>query len=174
MRLMIALADGFEEIEALTPIDVLRRLDFIVQLVGVTDEVVTSKTGVKVLCDRTLEEVKAEEYDGIILPGGPGYKNLLDSKKLAVIIKELNERGKLIAAICASPLILVELGLLADKKATCYPSLKEKIPNWVDEAVVVDKNIITSQGPGTALAFALAIAEYFGKSTEELKKALLV
>lgn len=175
MRLMLALADGFEEIEAMVPLDILRRLSVGVEIVGVNDEIATSKNGVKILCDRSIDEVKSEDFDGIILPGGsPGYKNLGRSQKLKNIINDLNGRGKLIAAICASPTILAEMNLLNDKKATCYPTLKDKIPNYVDEKVVVDKNIITSKGPGTAIDFGLAIAEYLGLDTTEIKKALLV
>jgi len=175
MRIIVPLAEGFEEIEAITIIDVLRRGGIKVEVVGLEDEIVASRNGVKVLCDKIISEVKPEDYDGIVLPGGnPGYKNLEASQAVINMIKTLNSKGKLIAAICASPTILEKIGLLEDKKATCYPSLREKIKNYVDEKVVVDKNVITSQGPATALDFALEILRFLNPNAyEQVKKDLL-
>jgi 4-methyl-5(b-hydroxyethyl)-thiazole monophosphate biosynthesis len=176
MRLIVPLAEGFEEIEAIAVIDILRRANIKVDVVGVEDEVVAGRNGIKVLCDKIITDVKPEDYDGIVLPGGnPGYKNLENNQQVINIIKSLNGRGKLVAAICASPTILEKIGILEDKKATCYPTMKDKIKNFVNERVVVDKNIITSQGPGTAIEFALEIVRFFNPSLyEQLKKELLV
>ncbi|MCC5994511.1 MAG: DJ-1/PfpI family protein [Candidatus Aenigmarchaeota archaeon] len=176
MRLIVPLAEGFEEIEAIAVIDILRRANIKVDVVGVEDEVVAGRNGIKVLCDKIITDVKPEDYDGIILPGGnPGYKNLENNQQVINIIKSLNSRGKLVAAICASPTILEKIGILEDKKATCYPTMKDKIKNFVNERVVVDKNIITSQGPGTAIEFALEIVRFFNPPLyEQLKKELLV
>ena len=176
MRLMVPLAEGFEEIEAVAVIDVLRRGGIKVDVVGIEDEVVTGRNGIRVLCDKTISDVKPEDYDGIVLPGGnPGYKNLENNQQVLNFVKALNNKGKLVAAICASPTILEKIGILEGKKATCYPTMKDKIKNFVDERVVVDKNVITSQGPGTAIEFALEIVRFFNPGVyEQLRKDLLV
>jgi 4-methyl-5(b-hydroxyethyl)-thiazole monophosphate biosynthesis len=176
MRLIVPLAEGFEEIEAIAVIDVLRRANIKVDVVGIEDEIVAGRNGVKILCDKIITDVKPEDYDGIILPGGnPGYKNLENNQNVINFIKTFNNRGKLIAAICASPTILEKIGVLEGKKATCYPSMKDKIKNFVDEKVVVDKNVITSQGPGTAIDFALEIVRFVNPNAyDQLKKDLLV
>jgi len=176
MRLIVPLAEGFEEIEAIAVIDVLRRANIKVDVVGIEDEIVAGRNGVKILCDKIITDVKPEDYDGIVLPGGnPGYKNLENNQNVINFIKTFNNRGKLIAAICASPTILEKIGILEGKKATCYPSMKDKIKNFVDEKVVVDKNVITSQGPGTAIDFALEIVRFVNPNAyDQLKKDLLV
>jgi 4-methyl-5(b-hydroxyethyl)-thiazole monophosphate biosynthesis len=176
MRLIVPLAEGFEEIEAIAVIDVLRRANIKVDVVGIEDEIVAGRNGVKILCDKIITDVKPEDYDGIVLPGGnPGYKNLENNQNVINFIKTFNNRGKLIAAICASPTILEKIGVLEGKKATCYPSMKDKIKNFVDEKVVVDKNVITSQGPGTAIDFALEIVRFVNPNAyDQLKKDLLV
>lgn len=177
MKVLVPLANGFEDIEAFAVIDVLRRAGIEVDTVGIPSSMVTSKCGVRVIADKSLREVKAEEYDGIILPGGnPGYKNLEKSREIIDIIKKMDEAKKLIAAICGSTSILAKIGLLDDKKATIYPGMEKFIPHPRDERVVVDKNVITSQGPGTAIEFSLKIVEYFcGKEKAlALKKALVV
>jgi len=176
MRLIVPLAEGFEEIEAVAVIDILRRANIKVDVVGIDDEIVSGRNGIKILCDKIITDVKPEDYDGIVLPGGnPGYKNLENNQQVINFIKAFESRGKLIAAICASPTILEKIGVLEGKKATCYPAMKDKIKNFVNERVVVDKNVITSQGPGTAIEFALEIVRFFNPSAyEQLKKDLLV
>jgi len=176
MRLIIPLAEGFEEIEAVAVIDILRRANIKVDVVGIDDEIVSGRNGIKILCDKIITDVKPEDYDGIVLPGGnPGYKNLENNQQVINFIKAFESRGKLIAAICASPTILEKIGVLEGKKATCYPAMKDRLKNFVDERVVVDKNVITSQGPGTAIEFALEIVKFFNPSAyEQLKKDLLV
>jgi 4-methyl-5(b-hydroxyethyl)-thiazole monophosphate biosynthesis len=176
MRLIVPLAEGFEEIEAVAIIDVLRRANIKVDVVGVEDEIVAGRNGIKILCDKIISDVKPEDYDGIVLPGGnPGYKNLENNQQVINFIKYFNSKGKLIAAICAAPTILEKIGILEGKKATCFPSMKDKIRNFVDEKVVVDDNIITSQGPGTAIEFALEIVKLLDPSYyEQLKKDLVV
>jgi len=176
MRLIVPLAEGFEEIEAVAVIDILRRANIKVDVVGIEDEIVAGRNGIKILCDKVIADVKPEDYDGIVLPGGnPGYKNLENNQQVINFIKTFNSKGKPIAAICASPTILEKIGVLEGKKATCYPSMRDKIKNFVDERVVVDKNVITSQGPGTAIEFALEIVRFFNPNAyEQLKKDLLV
>lgn len=177
MRILVPLAEGFEEIEALTIIDVLRRAGIEVDVVGIPSSIVKGSRGVRVIADKKLNEIDPDEYDGIILPGGnPGYINLGKSSKLLEILKRMNAQGRLIGAICAAPLVLVKAGILKNRKATVYPGLEKEIPHPRDEDVVVDENIITSKGPGTSMKFALKIVEILlGKSkSESLKKKLLV
>jgi 4-methyl-5(b-hydroxyethyl)-thiazole monophosphate biosynthesis len=176
MRLIVPLAEGFEEIEAVAVIDILRRANIKVDVVGIEDEIVSGRNGIKILCDKIITDVKPEDYDGIVLPGGnPGYKNLENNQQVINFIKYFNSKGKLIAAICAAPTILESIGILEGKKATCFPKMKDKIRNYVDEKVVVDGNIITSQGPGTAIEFALEIVKLIDQNCyEQLKKDLVV
>ena len=160
MRVMVPLAEGFEEIEAMTIVDVLRRAGLQVDTVGVVGSMISGAHGVKVIVDKRLDEIDPEEYDAIILPGGyPGYSNLGKSTKLMKILEEFNRKSKLIGAICGAPSILAKQGLLDNKKATIYPGMEKEIPYPRGERVVIDDNIITSQGPGTALEFSLAIVK---------------
>ncbi|MEM5870244.1 MAG: DJ-1/PfpI family protein [Candidatus Aenigmatarchaeota archaeon] len=176
MRVLVLLADGFEEIEAITVIDVLRRAGIEVDAVGITSGWVTGSHNINVMADKKLNEIDIEKYDGIVLPGGSkGVANLLKSSKVKEFLEKMNEKGKLIAAICAAPSILAKYHLLDNKRATIYPGMEKELPYPRDEKVVVDANIITSQGPGTALEFALAIVEkLLGKEKAwEVKKQLV-
>lgn len=160
MKLFIPLAEGFEDIEALTVVDILRRAGITIDTVGVPGSVITSKSGVRVMVDRRLAELRAEDYDGIILPGGEKAVEILNrTTSLLDVIKKLDARGKLIAAICAAPSVLAKTGILEDKKATIYPGLEKQLPRPREDKIVVDRNIITSQGPGTAVEFALKLVE---------------
>lgn len=173
----ILLAEGFEEIEALTQTDVLRRAGIEVKNVGVTGELVTGSHGITVKADVTVDEATKTVPEGIILPGGiPGTPNIAKSEKAVELIKAVSEKGGLVAAICAAPSVLGELGLLEGKKAICYPGFEDKLKGAivVCEKVVKDKNLITSRGAGTAMDMALAIAEYItGESQEKLSKAMI-
>jgi len=179
-RAIIVFAEGFEEIEAVTPADVLRRAGVEVELVGLEAEEVTGAHGVTFKMDRVLG--RNEEADAIILPGGlPGAEHLAASERLADILTAQAKRGGIVAAICASPAyVLAKHGLLKGRRATCYPSCRGRLggdTTYVDEPVVKsDNNIITSQGPGTALAFALALArELAGPAkADELARGMLV
>lgn len=159
-KIIVPFADGFEEIEALTIVDVLRRAGIDVDMTGIVGSMVTGNHGIRVTMDKKLSEVKAEDYDGIILPGGnPGYVNLGRSSSLLELIKRMNGQGKLIGAICAAPTILVKSGVLEGKRATIYPGMEKELPYPRADKIVVDGNVITSQGPGTAMEFALKIVE---------------
>lgn len=160
MKVMIPLAEGFEEIEALTVVDVLRRAGITVDTVGVMGSVVSGAHGIRVMTDKKLLEINADEYDAIVLPGGsPGYVNLGRSSKIIEILKEFDSKGKIVAAICAAPSILAKAGILEGKRATIYPGMEKELPYPRGDRVVVDGNVITSQGPGTAMEFALAIVK---------------
>lgn len=114
---------------------------------------------VKIMADKKITEIKATEYDAIILPGGSGYKNLMNSKTVIEMIKDFDKRGKLIAAICAAPTVLAKAGILERRIATVYPGLEKQIPRPRDAKVVVDGNVVTSRSPGTSIIFALKLVE---------------
>jgi 4-methyl-5(b-hydroxyethyl)-thiazole monophosphate biosynthesis len=159
---LVILAEGFEEVEAIAPIDVLRRAGVRVTIAGVTGLQVKGSRNIGVQADALLKDIQ-DLPDAVILPGGlPGATNLARSEDVARIVKKMSSAGKLVAAICAAPaVVLAPLGLLEGKKATCYPGCESDFSSktvYLKDRVVVDGNIITSQGPGTALEFALAIA----------------
>ena len=161
-RVALILAEGFEEVEAIAPIDVLRRAGVEVLVVGLTPEPVTSARNVKVVPDTTIDQLSPDELDLVILPGGAGgVERLKEDPRVERLLKAMQEKKKLIGAICAAPTALAKFGLLEGKKATVYPSLVEEIKpaQFINQAVVEDENVITSQGPGTALEFGLKLAE---------------
>lgn len=164
-RLAICMANGCEEIEGLTVVDVLRRAKIEIDTIAVADqEYVTGSHGIPFCADRIIGEVNWAEYDGIILPGGmPGTIHLGENQAVCDALKFFATDHRLVAAICAAPSVLGACGILEGKKATSYPGFAEKMPGctYLEEPVVCDDNIITSRGMGTAIAFALAIVEYF-------------
>ena len=173
-KAIVLLADGFEDVEAITPIDYLRRagIDVTIASISQTLEVVSRWGGIRMLADTTLTEILSKNeqtaHDAVILPGGmPGASNLAASAEVNKLLNEIASAGKLICAICASPaVILAPQGLLSGKKFTCYPGMEEKVTGgiWLPDRVVVDGNIITSRGAGTAGEFAVAI---IGKLLDE-------
>ena len=163
---IVLLADGFEEVEAVTPIDYLRRagIDITVAAIGAGLSVKGAR-GITINADAMLKELK-RQWDAVIIPGGmPGAANIAASQEAGALITEMAAGGKLICAICASPaIVLAPLGLLAGKKFTCYPGMEEKVCGgiWTDERVVIAPHrvgggIISSRGAGTAGLFAVAI-----------------
>jgi len=178
-KAIVVLAEGFEEIEAITPIDVLRRAGVDVTVVGLGAISIKGAHDIIVNADARLGDIDFMP-DAVVFPGGAlGAKNLARSNKLKDLIIAMNTEGRLIAAICASPAILLApLGILDGKQATCYPSMEEEFSASVqstDEQVVQDGNVITSKGPGTSAVFALKIAEYLlgAKKAEAVKRAML-
>ena len=168
----VFLAEGFEEIEALTQTDVLRRAGVDVKNVGVTGKYVAGSHGITVKADMTLDSFDGEMPQGIILPGGiPGATNIERSSKAKEMIEKVFQSGGLVAAICAAPGILGDMGLLKGRKATCYPGYEKKLigATVCTDKVVVDGNLVTSRGAGTAMDMALALAEYI---TQKPQKAL--
>jgi len=162
-KVLMILAEGFEEIEAVTPMDILRRCDVEVTVAGLGKNAVKGAHDIIFKTDVIFEEYKGMP-DAIVLPGGmPGAENLANSLKLKDLIVKMNMEKKLIAAICASPaLVLAPSGVLAGKKATCYPGMEKTFApgvKFVKDDLVKDGNVITSRGPATAPAFGLAIAE---------------
>ncbi|MEM7815785.1 MAG: DJ-1/PfpI family protein [Candidatus Aenigmatarchaeota archaeon] len=157
---LIPLADGFEEIEATTTIDILRRAGINVTTAGLPGTIVRGSRGIKLIADIKMDDVNFDRFDGLILVGGdPGWKNLMQSRRIMDAVQKYNEKKKLLAAICAAPCILAKAGVLADRKATIYPGMERELPRPRGEKVIADGHIITSQGPGTAVDFALKIVE---------------
>lgn len=155
--ILVLLADGFEEIEALTPVDMLRRAGLDVKTIGMNGKIVCGSHGIPVICDMEPGEVKKDEVSLVIFPGGmPGSLNLDAHPFTSEIIDAVNANGGRLAAICAAPLILGRRGLLKGKRATCYPGFEKELvgAEATSDAVVTDGNITTSRGMGTALAFA--------------------
>ncbi len=178
-RALIPLADGFEEIEAMTVVDVLRRAEFEVVLAGLHDGPVESVRRVSVIPDATIDAASSDQFDMVILPGGqPGTANLSADVRIIRLLKDFSKDNKLIGAICAATTVLSEAGLIRGKRVTAYPVYRDRLPGaqYEDSAVVIDGKIITSQGPGTAMAFALAIVSRFsGKHTaDEIAGKMLV
>lgn len=173
-------ADGFEEIEAFTTIDTLRRAGLEVKIVSVTpDEIVVGAHDISVLCDVNFENCDFSDAELLFLPGGmPGAATLDKHVGLRRLILDFSAKNKPIAAICAAPMILGKLGLLKGRKATCYPSFEQYLEGaeCVDEVVVKDGNFITSIGPAGAMDFALTIVETLvGKDkVKELEEAMCV
>lgn len=158
----VFLADGFEEIEAIAMIDILRRAGLPVQTVGVTAKNITGAHGVCVQADITSAEIAEPKLDAIVLPGGmPGTLNLEKSDEVRAAVKYCVENQKYIAAICAAPSILGHLGVLAGKSAVCFPGFEQELfgANITEKNVCVDGKIITAKGPGAAIDFALKIVE---------------
>ena len=159
---MVPLADGFEEIEALAVVDILRRAGIEVVTAGAIGNIVTSSHGVRVYADERLIDLERfGKFDGVVLPGGsPGYENLMKNEKVLKIVEAFAKHGRLVGAICGAPTILAKLGLLKDKRATAHPAVIRQLDMPRAGPVVVDGNIITSQGPGTAITFALRLVEH--------------
>ena len=167
-KAIVLLAEGFEEVEAITPVDYLRRAGVEVTTAAIGESLtVKGARGIPVVADTTLAalvkqgKAGASSWDAVVIPGGmPGASNLAASGETGALLKEMAVTGKLVCAICASPaVVLAPLSLLSGKKFTCYPRMEEKVKEgtWSQDRVVVDGTIITSRGAGTAGSFAVAI-----------------
>ncbi len=179
-KVYIFFAEGFEEIEAITPVDVLRRAGIDVTTVSITNTLkVKGSHNIEITTDAILSEVSNIQADMLILPGGlPGAENLNSSKELKQMIQNYFDKGKSIGAICAAPMVLGEMGILKNRKATCYPGF-EKYLQGADvstNAVEVSSNIITGQGVGAAMKFSLElVAQLIDKQmADELAKKMVV
>ncbi len=163
MKILVPLAEGFEEIEAVNVIDILRRADVEVVTAGLKEGLVEGSHKIKVLPDTILDKIDYRDFDGLVLPGGaPGFVNLGNDERILKMAREMDEKGKVVAAICAAPSVLIKAGVLQGRKATVSPSGKAQVQacaNFSEERVVVDGNLVTSRSPGTALEFALKLVE---------------
>ena len=173
-KVAVILADGFEEIEALTVVDVLRRANITCHMVGFEAQV-TGSHAIQVQADRVFDG-DLSDYDMIVLPGGmPGSAHLRDNEQLIAELQKFEQVGKKVAAICAAPIVLNRAGLLKDKEFTCYDGVQEQIADghYSKETVVVDGQLTTSRGPATALAFAYNLVEQLGGDANALREAML-
>ena len=163
-KLGIFMADGCEEIEGLTVVDLVRRAGIEIEMISVSGEKnVTGSHKITFQTDVSKADADFASYDGIVLPGGmPGTTHLMEDDTVNRVIKEFATSGKLVAAICAAPSVLGNAGLLEGKKATCYPGVEGKLTgaDFVTDPVAKDGNIITSRGLGTAIEFAAEIVAY--------------
>lgn len=173
-------ADGFEEVEAFTSVDVMRRAGMKVEMVTVTpDEIVKGAHGIPLLCDKNIANCDFYDADLVLLPGGmPGASTLEACPELRKLILNFAEKKQPIAAICAAPMILGKLGLLKGRKATCYPGFEQYLEGAECTGALVERdgNIITGKGPGAAMDFALAVVDMMmGKEkVQELKSAMCI
>ncbi len=173
-------ADGFEEIEALTVVDVLRRAGVTTQIVSVTpDEIVVGAHKVPILCDVNFENCDFYDAEMLVLPGGmPGAETLSNDVRLSKLIKDFASKGKKLAAICAAPMALGKFGVLDGYRATCYPGFECYLTgaDTVEASVVSDRNIITGSGPGAALEFAYKLVETLvgTEKVRELREGMIV
>lgn len=162
-KVCILLAEGFEEVEALTVSDIMRRAGIVCDLVSMKDEYVKSSHDVIIKSDRIF--AADMEYDMVVLPGGlPGATNLRDDDRVIEYLKKQNSENKFIAAVCAAPIVLGKAGLTNDKNITSYPGYENELPGcrYSEDIAVVDGNIITSRGPATTMKFAYTLLEVLG------------
>jgi 4-methyl-5(b-hydroxyethyl)-thiazole monophosphate biosynthesis len=177
-KVLVPIADGIEEIETMSIVDVLRRAEATVIIASITDDLqITAAHEIKIVADKLLTDCINETYDLIVLPGGmPGAEHLRDCPELITMLKQQQQENRLYAAICASPAVVLQHhGLLPGIRATCHPSMWDQLAIKDESRVVVDKNCITSQGPGTALEFAIKLVElvYNKEKAEQIAKAMI-
>ena len=175
-KVAVMLATGFEEGESLFVVDIIRRGGFTCDSVSIEGEQVTGARDITVVADQVFDG-SLEGYDMVVLPGGmPGAANLARDGRLVAAIRERFDAGAVIASICAGPMSLDAAGLLDGRRFTCFPTRKDEIGKagtWVDELVVRDGNVITSQGPGTTLHFAYALVDALGGDGKSLSDGML-
>lgn len=169
-KVLVPLAEGFEELEAITVIDLLRRAGFDVITAGLNDDPVRASRKTIHIPDTNINKIMNDTFDLIVLPGGlPGADNLRDDARVQSLIKQQHQMNKPIAAICAAPKALAAAGILAGKTITCYPGALEQVEHSnveiTHEKIKIDGNIVTSRGPGTAMDFALTLIELLSDKT---------
>jgi 4-methyl-5(b-hydroxyethyl)-thiazole monophosphate biosynthesis len=177
-RVLCLLVTGFEEIETIAPIDLLRRAESEVVIAALgREKLVTGRSGISIEADATLAEVADQDFDALLIPGGPGVKALRTDGRPAQLAKKFTAQNKLVAAICAAPTVLADAGLLTNRRFTAHFSVHNELPRALaDERVVKDGNLITSRGAGTAVEFGLAlVAELYGQEkSAEVTKAIML
>lgn len=174
MKAAVLFKDGFEELEALSVVDVLRRANMTCQMIGMDALSVTSSHGIEIKVDQMFDE-SVYEADMVVLPGGlPGATSLRDDERVIDILKTFNQQKKWIAAICAGPISLEKADVVSGKKFTCYPGFEKEIPSGIYQDVLVccDQNIITGRGPAAALEFAYTILEKLGQPSKDIREGM--
>ena len=181
-KVALFIENGSEELEFIAPLDIMRRANLEVDLISANNEdFITSSHNIKIIADKKINEVNnILDYDAIVIPGGmPGSTLLRDNKKIIEFYQTMYNSGKLVAAICAAPIVLSAAGITDDKEVTSYPGFDKEInyKNYnSDKAVVIDKNVITAQGPAVAILFGYEIVNYLlqDNTAEDVKQAMLV
>lgn len=181
-KVALFIENGSEELELIAPLDVMRRANLGVDVISANNEdFITSAHNVKIMADKKIEEINnILDYDAIVIPGGmPGSTLLRDNKKIIEFYQTMYNSGKLVAAICAAPIVLSAAGITDDKEVTSYPGFDKEINCKTynsEKAVVVDKNVITAQGPAVAILFGYEIVNYLlqDNTAEDVKQAMLV
>jgi len=177
MKALVLLAEGFEEIEATAIVDVLRRAGVTVTTAALGASPVRGSHGIALVADRALDGLEADAFDAVVLPGGmPGAKNLKEDPRVLRLVAKAAHDGKVVAAVCAGPIALAAAGVLAGRRATAYPGYELEGARFSEERVVVDDNVITSRGPGTAIEFSLALVDKLvgAARAEQLRRDMLV
>ncbi|MCK4869673.1 MAG: DJ-1/PfpI family protein [Gammaproteobacteria bacterium] len=176
--ILIPVANDVEDIETVVLIDVLRRAEAQVIVAGIAEREIVAVRQTHITADKLLVDCVDMSFDLIAVPGGmPGAEHLRDSELLTSFLKQQQEKGGLYAGICAAPVVVLQHhGLLEGKKATCHPAMISQLQNAINDRVVVDTNVITSQGPGTALEFALVLVEllYDQETADKIAQAMVV
>ncbi|AJA47812.1 DJ-1 family protein [Clostridium pasteurianum DSM 525 = ATCC 6013] len=176
---LLFIAEGFEEIEALTVVDILRRANIKCDTCSLQGNYVKGAHGIEVKADKSIEKIDKNQYGAVVLPGGmPGAKNLKENKKVIEIVQSFYNDNKIVSAICAAPVVLKEANVHRGNKITSYPSFKEELleAEYLESIVAEDKNLITSRGPATAIYFGLKLAEKIaGKdAADKLREEMLL
>lgn len=179
MSVAVLFAEGFEEIEAITIIDVLRRAEIETFMTGIAGDSVTGANGVTVSMDNQIGDLDINALDAVVLPGGiPGANNLADSADVQALLQAATAADKQVGAICAAPIALASAGLSEGRSVTCYPGFEDQVTGatCTGERVQIDGKLITGKGPGAALEFALALVAEFGKpdTAAALREGMLV
>lgn len=175
-KILVLLADGFEESEMIVPVDVLRRAQFQVDLMSIGSKEVVSSHGIKITADQTFSD--SGDYDALFLPGGqPGTRNLMADERVLAMIRRFDQEGKIVSAICAGPTVLAKAGILKGRQVTSYPindiDTVFAMAHYQTEEVVIDGKLITSRGVGTVFPFAYALAHALGADSEALKRVMI-
>lgn len=179
-KVCVLLAEGFEEIEAITALDVFRRAEFETHAIGVNARDVRGSHGITVTSDALLDDVSGETWDLVYVPGGlPGATNLRDDERVLSLLRSHAGAGRLAAAICAGPIVLERAGLLRGTRVTSYPLFQAQLASareYVEQPFVVDGRVATSRGAGTAMAFALELVALLADrdTSERLARAMMV
>jgi 4-methyl-5(b-hydroxyethyl)-thiazole monophosphate biosynthesis len=179
MTVAVLFAAGFEEIEAITIVDVLRRAEFDVLMTGVGGTSVTGANGITVSMDRAIGDLSIADLDAVVLPGGiPGSENLAESAAVRELLQAATAADKHVGAICAAPIALGAAGLSAGRRLTCYPGFEDRVTGgtMTGTRVAIDGKLITGKGPGAALDFSLALVAEFGQpeTAAALREGMLV
>lgn len=177
MKVAVLLANGFETLEGLTVVDILRRAEVECNTFALEGDKATTSHNINIETDKNIMDKEINDYDFLVLPGGmPGATNLRDNERVIELVKEFNDKKKWICAICAGPIALGRAGVIEGKNVTCYPGFEDQLGNcnYKDDLVVVDDNIITGKGPAAAIPFAFEILSKISEEkADKIRKAML-